>query len=268
MSLLESLETLFSTGDLYVVLGFDTLETRDSEKRKAATEGQLKKAYHKSSLKYHPDRVASQSDDKKAEATQKFQALGAVYKILGDKDAKAVYDETGEIPDDDGCILDPDKDWTEYWRILFKKVTLEDVKKFEEKFRGSTEEEEELKNAYMESEGQMDVIIDSVMCATIDDESRFHEKICSWLEEGSVPEFPAYKKQMSKAAKAQRKKAAAAEAREAEAAAHELGLTKENGSLANLIMKRQADRAQQSDAFFDQLAAKYAKPAKKKAGKK
>ena len=35
-----------------------------------------------------------------------------------------------------------------------------------------------------------------------------------------MPEFPAYKKQMSKAAKAQRKKAAAAEAREAEAAAH------------------------------------------------
>ena len=56
------------------------------------------------------------------------------------------------VSDDDGCILDPDKDWTEYWRILFKKVTLEDVKKFEEKFRGSTEEEEELKNAYMESE--------------------------------------------------------------------------------------------------------------------
>merc|ERR1712029_761810 len=85
--------------------------------------------------------------------------------------------------DDDGATLDPDKDWTEYWRILFKKVTLEDVKKFEEKFRGSTEEEEELKNAYIESEGQMGVIIDSVMCATIDDESRFHDLIMGWQEE-------------------------------------------------------------------------------------
>lgn len=264
MSLLETLDELFSTHDLYVVLGFDTA---DKAKRKAATEGQIKKAYHKSSLKYHPDRVAGQDEDKKAEATKKFQALGAVYKILGDKDAKAVYDETGEIPDDEGSALDPDKDWTEYWRILFKKVTLDDVKKFEEKFKGSQEEEEELKNAYIEAEGDMQVIIDSVMCAKAEDEDRFHAKISSWLEEGSVPEFPNWSGQMSKASKTKRKKKAAAEAAEADSLAAELGLTKENGSLANLIMKRQADRQEQSDAFFDQLAAKYAKPAKKK-GKK
>ena len=88
--------------------------------------------------------LVCKDEDKKEEATKKFQALGAVYKILGDKDAKAVYDETGEIPDDEGSAFDPDKDWTDYWRILFKKVTLEDVKKFEEKFRESQEEEEEL----------------------------------------------------------------------------------------------------------------------------
>ena len=56
MSLVETLDDLFSTHDLYVVLGFDTAETVDKAKRKAATEGQIKKAYHKSSLKYHPDR--------------------------------------------------------------------------------------------------------------------------------------------------------------------------------------------------------------------
>jgi len=266
--LLETLESLFTTRDLYIVLGFDTSETKDKSKRRSATEGQLKKAYHKSSLKYHPDRVAGQDETQKEEATQKFQALGAVYKILCDKDSKAVYDETGEIPDDDSCTLDPDKDWTEYWRILFKKITLDDIKEFEEKFRGSPEEDEELKNAYIESEGKMDVIIDSVMCATIDDEDRFHEKISEWLEEGSVPKFPSWKKQMSKGAKGKRKKKADAEAAEAEAAAAEIGLTKENSSLANLIMKRQADRAQQQDAFFDQLAAKYAKPSGKKKGKK
>ena len=43
-------------------------------------------------------RVAGQDETQKDEATQKFQALGAVYKILCDKDSKAVYDETGEIP--------------------------------------------------------------------------------------------------------------------------------------------------------------------------
>ena len=82
-----------------------------------------------------------------------------------------------------------------------------------------------------------------------------------------MPEFPNWSGQMSKASKTKRNKKAAAEAAEADSLAAELGLTKENGSLANLIMKRQADRQEQSDAFFDQLAAKYAKPAKKK-GKK
>ena len=57
---------------------------------------------------------------------------------------------------------------------------------------------------------------------------RFHEKISEWLEEGSVPKFPSWKKQMSKGAKGKRKKKADAEAAEAEAAAAEIGLTKEN----------------------------------------
>ena len=35
---------------------------------------------------------------------------------------------------------------------MFKKITLDDIKEFEEKFRGSPEEDEELKNAYIESE--------------------------------------------------------------------------------------------------------------------
>ena len=49
---------------------------------------------------------------------ERFQALGAVYKLLSDKDRRAVYDETGEI--DEGDDMDPDKDWDQYWRLLFK----------------------------------------------------------------------------------------------------------------------------------------------------
>ena len=49
---------------------------------------------------------------------ERFQALGAVYKLLSDKDRRAVYDETGDI--DEGDDMDPDKDWDQYWRLLFK----------------------------------------------------------------------------------------------------------------------------------------------------
>jgi len=47
--------------------------------------------------------------------------LSACYKILSDKDRRAVYDESGEIDeDDDASILSEERDWTEYWRLLFK----------------------------------------------------------------------------------------------------------------------------------------------------
>ena len=49
---------------------------------------------------------------------ERFQALGAVYKLLSDKDKRAVYDETGEV--DEGDDMDPDRDWDQYWRLLFK----------------------------------------------------------------------------------------------------------------------------------------------------
>ena len=56
----------------------------------------VKRAYHKLSLKVHPDRVHGSKADK-TEATKKFQALGKTYSILSDKEKKAVYDETGKI---------------------------------------------------------------------------------------------------------------------------------------------------------------------------
>ena len=55
-----------------------------------------------------------------------------------------------------------DRDWTEYWRLLFKKVTIDDIKAFEETYKGSEEEKDTLKSAYVDSEGNMDVILEEV----------------------------------------------------------------------------------------------------------
>ena len=95
-----SIESLFETSDLYTVLGAE----------RSASEAELKRAYHKKSLLHHPDRPGGDKE--------RFQTLGAVYKLLSDKDRRAVYDETGDI--DEGEDMDPDKDWDQYWRLLFK----------------------------------------------------------------------------------------------------------------------------------------------------
>ena len=114
----------------------------------------------------------------------------------------------------------------------------------------------------------MQAIIDTVLCATHADEERFYDKLRAWVDQGALPAFKGFKKQMSKSEKAKRDKKAKAQATEAEELAKELGLGNGANSLANAIAKRQAAREQESDAFFEHLAAKYAKPAAAKKKKK
>lgn len=60
---------------------------------KKATQDEIKKAYRKLALKWHPDRVA---EDKKVEAQAKFQEIGAAFDTLSDPEKKRIYDQVGE----------------------------------------------------------------------------------------------------------------------------------------------------------------------------
>lgn len=90
----------------------------------------VKKAYHKLSLQVHPDRV---NDDEKIEATEKFKVLGGVHSILSDSDKRALYDENGTVDDEEKIV---ERDWSVYWRILFKKITDEDISNYEKEYIG------------------------------------------------------------------------------------------------------------------------------------
>ncbi|GCB86183.1 hypothetical protein scyTo_0026857, partial [Scyliorhinus torazame] len=47
--------------------------------------------------------------------------LGQVYSVLSDSGPRALYDEQGVV-DEEADIVKRDRDWEEYWRLLFKKV--------------------------------------------------------------------------------------------------------------------------------------------------
>jgi len=59
---------------------------------KNASENEIKKAYKKSALKYHPDR----NPDNKEESEKKFKEISEAYEVLGDTQKKQLYDKYGE----------------------------------------------------------------------------------------------------------------------------------------------------------------------------
>lgn len=107
----------------------------------------VKKAYHKLSLLVHPDRV---EESIKVEATEKFKVLGRIHSILSDNDKRKIYDESGQYDEESEEVVM--RNWADYWRSLFKEITVEDINKYEKTYKGSETEIKDLKRAYMDSE--------------------------------------------------------------------------------------------------------------------
>lgn len=106
----------------------------------------VKKAYHQLSLLVHPDRV---EEDIKAEATEKFKVLGRIYSILSDNEKRKIYDQSGQYDEESEEVMM--RNWADYWKSLFKKISVEDINNYEKNYKGSDIEIKDLKRAYMDS---------------------------------------------------------------------------------------------------------------------
>lgn len=85
--------------DYYEVLGL----------QKGASVDEIKAAYRKSALKWHPDRWVSGTDAEKKTAEEKFKEASEAYSVLSDPDKKAKYDQFGFAGVEGG----PGMDWSQ-----------------------------------------------------------------------------------------------------------------------------------------------------------
>lgn len=258
-NLLDLCETYFGCRDFYEILNIP----------KSATEKDVRKAYHKLSLQVHPDRV---EEVQKLDATEKFKILGKVHSILSDPEKRRVYDDTGSFDDGEGGTDFDNVNWSEYWRALFKEITIEDIRNYEKTYKGSEEELKDVKNAYLQKQGDMNHIFEAVPFTNINEEPRLRDIIQKLIESGEVPAFDAFVNE-TKAKKERRRRKYEKEAKLAEEV--ERKRQKANGNdendLAMAIQKRQGERQDRLSSFFDNLEKKYCgspKSGKKKAGKK
>jgi len=89
LQLIEKLKRRAGQVDYYKILGIG----------RSATEKELKRAYHKMAVQYHPDKYAAKSEADAAEADKKFKEIARAYEVLGDEELRRKYD-LGEDPDE------------------------------------------------------------------------------------------------------------------------------------------------------------------------
>ncbi|CAN6253045.1 unnamed protein product [Urochloa humidicola] len=68
--------------DLYAVLGL----------KKECSDAELKVAYRKLAMRWHPDKCSSSSSMKHMEAKEKFQEIQSAYSVLSDANKRFLYD--------------------------------------------------------------------------------------------------------------------------------------------------------------------------------
>ncbi|XP_010292430.1 PREDICTED: dnaJ homolog subfamily C member 9, partial [Phaethon lepturus] len=192
------------------------------------------------------------------------QILGKAYAVLSDAEQRALYDEQGTV-DEEGEALRGERDWRATYVTSFLQITVKDIEDFEKSYKDSEEELADIKAAYVDFEGDMDRIMESVLCVDYTDEPRIRKIIEKAITSGEVPSYKGFVKE-SKQKMIARKRRAEKEAREAETTKDELGLGGED-DLKALIQSRNKDRKKEMDDFLAQLEAKYVNNAKK-GGKK
>lgn len=102
---LQRLRKIASRKDYYKIL----------EIPKTASKEEIKKAYRKQALKFHPDRAKSNDEKVKKQNESKFRDVSEAYEVLSDENKKQRYD-SGEDPNEPEGGFNPFGDFQHFFR--------------------------------------------------------------------------------------------------------------------------------------------------------
>ncbi|CAG8647557.1 24194_t:CDS:2 [Racocetra persica] len=238
-----------------------------------ATPVDIKKAYHRLALQYHPDKHTNSTPEQREEATRKFQSLGYAYAVLSDPKKRERYDKTGDVEGFEGFDDMGKEGWDAFFKELWSGVVnSKSIEEFRVEYQGSSEERSDLIDAYKKYKGDMDLIMQHIACGSIEDEPRFIEILQGAISSKEIPSYKKFASSTASAARTKRRKEAEREAKEAEEMAKMYGLDQkllknnDEEQLRQLILARGEKRM---NALVESLEAKYggSKPKKQKSTK-
>ncbi|KAG9627518.1 DnaJ-domain-containing protein, partial [Aureobasidium melanogenum] len=163
---------------------------------KTATQDQIKTAYRKAALKWHPDKAKPQDKDS---AHTKFQEVALAYAVLSDERRRTRYDNTGRT--DESLDIDDDIfNWNDFYRAQFANAVTEDtIVSFTKEYKGSHEERDALLSAYTKYKGDMNKIYQQIMVSNpAVDEDRFRNIINEAIENEDVIAHPKFTQETQK----------------------------------------------------------------------
>jgi DnaJ family protein C protein 9 len=85
-----------------------------------------------------------------------------------------------------------------YYRTIYKKVTPEDIKSFEERYRFGPMEEEDLVSYYNDQKGSMAALIESIPLSSNEDIPRFIKFFEESIENKTLPKLKLFEKTKGK----------------------------------------------------------------------
>ncbi|XP_029340954.1 J domain-containing protein CG6693-like, partial [Acyrthosiphon pisum] len=119
-------------------------------------------------MKYHPDKV---TENEKTGAIEKFKVISRIHALLNDAEKRKLYDDAGCVGDDiDHNSITEDFPWETYWSSFFRKITDNEIRDYELKYKGSDDEKRNLKKGYLAEKGDMEFIINMVPFSSVYEE--------------------------------------------------------------------------------------------------